>query len=462
MRRDSREDLRGLRRGPAAAPAIVNTGGVNGVWAITAPVAAAGFFAPERASGDECGDEEEVLGLPAGWRVEDFVEGVAGPEVDHLAGVLEARAGAFDAGVPPHGGAKAAENIREIEFTGFAGADIADDGDGGGRRAEADGLALKGGISPAEVVVGFSPPTCADGAGDLSGGLAGGVTEDEAFEEGVAGEAVGTVEASAGDFSDGKEAREAGATEQVGGDAADGVMSGGIDGDEVFGGIEIDGVEECGDSWEALSEAIEVADIEPDVGAAVGSEAADDGAADDIAWSKFGEGVLVEHEAVAGVIEEVGALAANGFGDKGTRAASEVEGCGMKLDEGEVLDDGASAVGHGEAVGGSAAWVGGFAEDHTCAAGSEDGGFGPDHLEAVLGVVRDGAHDGGARLGGRSDEVEGEAAGEDADAWREFDAFGEAPDEFAAGGVAERMEDACVGVAAFATECEGVRRGVEG
>jgi len=63
-----------------------------------------------------------------------------------------------------------------------------------------------------------------------------------------------------------------------------------------------------------------------------------DGAGDDIAGGEFCEGVDCGHEAVAGVVEEVGTFASDGFGDEGAWCAWYVEGCWVELYEFHVLE----------------------------------------------------------------------------------------------------------------------------
>ena len=63
----------------------------------------------------------------------------------------------------------------------------------------------------------------------------------------------------------------------------------------------------------------------------------------------------------------------------------------MELHEFEIGQDGSGAVGDGQAVGGGAGGVGGFAVESSGAAGGQDGLPCPDALVAVLGVEGEGA-----------------------------------------------------------------------
>jgi hypothetical protein len=83
--------------------------------------------------------------------------------------------------------------------------------------------------------------------------------EDEAFEQGVGGEAVGAVDSGAGDLTDGEEAEERGATEEVGADAAHPVVGCGRNGDRLgvpvetaSTGCSVDGGEAFGEEVRAM------------------------------------------------------------------------------------------------------------------------------------------------------------------------------------------------------------------
>jgi len=69
-------------------------------------------------------------------------------------------------------------------------------------------------------------------------GLAGAGAEDEAFEKGIAGEAVGAVNSGGGCLACGIEAGERGAAPEVGFHAAHEVVGGGADGSHVGGEVQ--------------------------------------------------------------------------------------------------------------------------------------------------------------------------------------------------------------------------------
>src|ERR1035437_723348 len=75
---------------------------------------------------------------------------------------------------------------------------------------------------------------------ELAGVLTGAFAEDEGFDEGVGGEAVGAVESGVRNLADGVEILDGGQSEEVGDDAADHVMSRRVDGDRLLGGVNVE------------------------------------------------------------------------------------------------------------------------------------------------------------------------------------------------------------------------------
>ena len=196
------------------------------------------------------------------------------------------------------------------------------------------------------------------------------------------------MQAGGAGFADGVETVERVAAEFVGLHAADHVVGGGMDGDEVLADVDVEFVHELGELGEALAEFFggQVANIQENVGEMGLADLFDDGAADDVARGELAIFVIVKHEAVAVAIDEVGAFAADGFGDEGAAGAGDIERRGVELDHLHVAERGTRAVGHGVAVGGGDFWVGGFAIELAGAAGGENGAFGPDEVRGVVDV----------------------------------------------------------------------------
>ncbi len=166
-------------------------------------------------------------------------------------------------------------------------------------------------------------------------------------------------------------------------------------------------------------------------------------------------GVVFLHEAMAVAIDEIGAFAADGFGDEGAAGAGDVEGGGVELDHLHILERCAGTVGHGVTVGGGDAGVGGFAEELSGAAAGDDGALGPDEVDFAL--------DGGERADALAligEQVDDERHFRDADGFAGFDGVDEGLGEFFAGGVAVGVDDAGEAVTPF--EAEGEVVGVAG
>ena len=83
-----------------------------------------------------------------------------------------------------------------------------------------------------------------------------------------------------------------------------------------------------------------------------------------------------DHETLSHVVEQVGALAAQGFGDQEDGRLVRVKPGRMELDELHVADGGAGAVGHGHAIAGRDPGIGGQGIDLAGAAGGQHRGCG--------------------------------------------------------------------------------------
>ena len=97
-------------------------------------------------------------------------------------------------------------------------------------------------------------------------------------------------------------------------------------------------------------------------------------------------GSYLDHEALAGVVAQVGALAAQRLGDELHRLLpGHGQARGVELHELEVADRGAGAVGHGHAVAGGHRGVGGAPVHLPGAAGGEHGHHGDVEREPAVG-----------------------------------------------------------------------------
>lgn len=207
----------------------------------------------------------------------------------------------------------------------------------------------------------------------------GSACEDVAFEQGVGGETVGSVESGAGDFADGKQAADVGASVGVGDDAAALVVGGGDDGNggcfTVVSEFEQGGVDvRKAFSHEALGF---VGDVEVDAVGPGFFNLVVDGACYDVAGCEGFTVIVFLHEFVALFIAENTSLAADGLGNEegaclGASGGGVEEAGGVELDEFHVGDGGAGAPCHGDAVSGGAIWVGGIEVDFAAATCGEN------------------------------------------------------------------------------------------
>ena len=123
---------------------------------------------------------------------------------------------------------------------------------------------------------------------------------------------------------------------------------------------------------------VEVRQVEVDVGVLRLLHAADDGLGHHVARGQLAARVLVQHEADAVLVAQVGALAAHRLADEVAAGAGDVEDRRVELHELHVAQLGAGAVGGRHAVAGGHRRVGRLAVDHAGAAAGQDRLLGPD------------------------------------------------------------------------------------
>ncbi len=112
-------------------------------------------------------------------------------------------------------------------------------------------------------------------------------------------------------------------------------------------------------------------DVEIDAGIALFFHDGVDGAGGDIAGCEGAAGVVVFHEGFAFSVEELGAFAADGFGDEEGFGVGVIEAGGVELDEFHVADGEAGAPCHGDAVSCGDIGVGGVGIDFSETAGGQ-------------------------------------------------------------------------------------------
>ena len=395
---------------------------------------AAALVAGERGARHQDAHGQEVLHLPALGGIEHLVEAVAAPELEHPQDVRQVRAAALDADVAPHRAAQAGADVRQVELT------------------------VRGGLHLAHELARehFRERIAHDR-------LRHAAAEDESLEQAVRRQAVGAMHAVGGHLAAGVQAGHAGAPVDIRVHAADHVVRRGRHGDAVARGVDVEARQHARQAREALHEAPrrEVPAIEEDVAAAGAGQVPDDGLAHDVARRQLCHRMQALHEALAALVDEVRALAADGLADEHAAGAGHVERGGVELEELEVGELRARAPRHGQAVAGGDLRVGGLAVHLPRPAGRQHGGAGPDDLQAVARVPRERAGHAAGAVGG-AQEVHGEATIEDAHAARGTGALDQAACQLVPRGVAVGMHDARVPVPTLEGERRrAVRRAVE-
>ena len=155
-------------------------------------------------------------------------------------------------------------------------------------------------------------------SGIFDGFLRGAMGADERFEERIAGETIGAVQAGAGNFADGEEPRQIRFTIDARGDAAALVMRGRDDRDWFLG--DVDAVTEASgiDIRKTFHDEARglVRDIEEDVFVAAAFHFAVNGAGHNVARSKGPELMILRHEFFAAQRAKNAAFATDSFRDE--------------------------------------------------------------------------------------------------------------------------------------------------
>ena len=239
------------------------------------------------------------------------------------------------------------------------------------------------------------------------------VGEDEGFEEGITGQAVGSVQAGAGDFADGEEAAQGGLALVVGFHASALIVGGGDDGNRLFGNVDAERCAGLVDFREALLEEFSrlARDVEKDALGAGAFHFGVDGAGHDVARSKILQRVVTRHEGRAVFVDKDAAFAAHSFADEEGFGFGVEKAGGVELDEFHVAHRRARPPRHGHAVAGGdvgirrvevnfAAAAGGE-HDAVAAQGEDAAGFFVEHVDADHTIL------GGVTEFARGDEVDG-------------------------------------------------------
>ena len=178
---------------------------------------------------------------------------------------------------------------------------------------------------------------------------------NDTFEQGVAGETVGSVQPCAGSFAQGVELRKGGSAAGVGLDAAAGVVLHGADGDGLARHVQAtlgQAVPMDGRKMPADERCGLMSDVERDEVLRLLGDFDGDGAGNDVARCEFGAAVVMRHKPFARLVGQDAAFAAHGFGNQEGAAVFRrpCQACGVELDKFEVFDCAACAYRHGNGV----------------------------------------------------------------------------------------------------------------
>ena len=209
-------------------------------------------------------------------------------------------------------------------------------------------------------------------------GLSGGAGEHHAFEQRVAGQAVGAMQAGAGHLAHGVQTGQVGAARQVGQHAAAGEVGGGHHGDRLLGDVDAQRRAVREDVGEVLLQkrGALVRDVQVYAVQAVFLHLEVDGAGHHVARGQFGARVVVEHEARAagrGGQQQSAAFAPHRLADEEGLFVRVVQACGVELDELHVRHAAACTPGGGNAVARGGVGVGGVQVHLACAARRQNG-----------------------------------------------------------------------------------------
>ena len=410
---------------------------------IAAEVDTAALFSGDRAADHQLRHLQHVLKLPSGRVGKLPRQHVAAPALDSLEGFGQVCSGAFHPHLPPHERPQRIADVGQVERLVRHAID----------RSLLLGIGDRRHLKHAAV---FHAP---GGNHFRARRLTGAGSIDEALEKAVTRQTVGAMQAAGSDLPGGEQAGNACATVIVDRDSADHVMGAGPHRNPIAGEIEAKLPADLGHAGKPLphDRRVEVREIEIHIGVVGAVHHLGDRPGDDVARSEFCTIVEVGHEAVAIAVDEPGPGAPHGLGDQTPRAAGDVEHRGMKLHELHVTNLGTGPPGEGHAVAAGARRVGRFAINLPDASGGQNRLLGPHECLAVC-LVPDERPTTAALMG---DQIDRERVGPHLEVVERPRPLDHGPHHLPAGGVAKRMNDAVMAVAAFAAQFERTIAGIE-
>ena len=232
--------------------------------------------------------------------------------------------------------------------------------------------------------------------------------------------------------------------------SADHVVCARADGNRIAGDVEVEIPAEPIDAREASTDSfgVEVGEVEVDARVLGLGHLGGDRQRDVVPRGQLGEVMIGRHEPLAVTVAEIGTFPAQGFRQQVTSRASQVEDGRVELHEFHVPQLGAGTVSHGVTVGRGDRRVGRFPEELAGSARGQNDRSGPDQSPAPLSIPDQ--HATASALVGQ--EVDREAVGPQPDIGPGPDALDDRAHHFAAGLVAEGVDDPSVRMAPFAAE----------
>ena len=185
------------------------------------------------------------------------------------------------------------------------------------------------------------------------------------FEQAVAGEPVGAVQAGAAHLPHGIQATQTGGAIHIGADAAALIVGGGHHRDAVLRHIDPGIQQGLVDVGESLAEELPrlAGDVQIDAGVAGLLDLAVDRPGHDIARGEGFPDIILLHEFLAIGADEHAPLTADGFRDEEALDGGMIEAGGVELDELHVRKGGPGPPGHGHAIAGRDFGIGGIKID---------------------------------------------------------------------------------------------------
>ncbi len=280
------------------------------------------------------------------------------------------------------------------------------------------------------------------------------LSQDDRFQQGIAGQTVGSVQTGAGDLADGIQTGDRSASVDIGFDTAALVVRRRNDRDGFLGHIHTAVIAVLVNVGETLHQETGgfVSDVQADMIRAVFLHFFINGARHDIPGCQRKTGIVVLHELGAVQILEDSTFAADGLADEERAALGIIKTGGMELDEFHVGNGCARAPRHRQTIAGRDIGIGRVKIDLAAAASGQNDVFSLESRDLV-GIRVQSVNADTAFLVRRQDQVNGEMMLEKLDILLPRSRVQQGSFDLMAGDVAS-MKDAALGVTAFAPQIQ--------